>query len=184
MEKRILFLSFSLVTSLFSTIAVALPVGSFKAIDAYCTNPAYKFNADEQAYIDSLRGHGSCKDGKLTSPPCFEDYYIFSADKSGFLVNFVQDMPGVGCLTMTPFNMLETVPGRVEMILGQSRSKSHSNDPNVKITCEDPLLANGATSKISYEYKQDGDHLLLSNPSGPECGNFVLKLAPSQNVPK
>lgn len=157
----------------------ALPVGSFKAIDAYCSNPAYVYSPEEQAYIDSVRGKGACIDGNKLSPPCFEDYYVFLPSFSGQLVTKIADISGISCVIRTEMTYSENRPGTLEFILGKSTSESQSNDHNTEIFCNQDSEGN----KLTYQYKQENSFLLLYSEAGTDCGDFIFKLQPVSDVP-
>ncbi|WP_413291342.1 hypothetical protein [Bdellovibrio sp. HCB337] len=181
-------LVFGLTTTQFALAAI--PMGSFKVIDAYCSNPQYVNTPEEQDYIDTLKGiKGSCIDGKFTSPPCFEDYYVFTTATTGSFVTRSSFMPGVACVTTTEMTYSENPPGVLEMLLGKSTGHSESNDPNTSISC-DGGGESGETSRASYHYKVDGEFLLLIMPgpagsgSTTDCGDYVFKAKSVTDFPK
>jgi hypothetical protein len=170
-----------LILTLFITLnAGALPLGSYRTTDAYCTNPDYVYSKEEQDYIDTLKGKGACADGKYTSSPCFEDYYVFGTPSAGQFITLVKDIPGVECITTTQLTLAEKTPGILELTFGKSESKSHSSKDGVEISCGD----NGQEMTVSYNYKQENGNVLLMSPADPKCGSYVFKLSPVAEVPK
>lgn len=158
----------------------AAPVGSYRAIDAYCTNPDYVYSPEEQDYRNNLSGiSGSCLDGNRMSAPCFEDYYVFNSDNTGRLVTVSKDLPGVECVLTTPLTISEKKPGTIDLLLGPSTSQARSSDPNVSIECS----SQGQGNKLSYNYRSEGKNLLLAVPAGNKCGEFIFKLTPVTNAP-
>ncbi len=163
---------------LFVNSAYSAPVGSYRVIDAYCSNPSYAYSPDEQAYRDSLAE--TCVTKNPLSPPCFEDYYAFNKDKSGRMVTVSKDMPGVQCILTTSITLSEKADNQLEILFGASSSKSQSSDPNTSISCESGGNSGGSAS---YFYRTEGKFLLFTIPQEKECGEFIYKLKPVSEVP-
>jgi hypothetical protein len=163
-----------------STSAFALPVANFRVIDVYCSNPAYKPLPEEQAYRDNLKGIG-CGDGKMSSPPCFEDYYQFSSRTAGVMVSVAKESPGVFCKMVTPLEISEPQPGMVQFKLGATTSHGESNRDGVSISCGSEEKK--SSNIVRYYYEMKGSSLLLKVPSGPQCGTFIFEAAPVPSIP-
>lgn len=169
-----IFLLFILSTS----SASAAPRGDFKATDAYCTNSNYKFDPDEQAYIDSVRGEGSCKSGRPMDMLCFSDYYSFGAQGKGQHIVVTQATPDAGCIIRTPLSFSEKKRGLLEVSYGRGVSESYSSDPNVQLSCGDKENQPDEVKGV-LRYRTAGADVLIIMSQDAECGEFILKLTPS-----
>ena len=166
--------------------AHSLTLGAYKVVDVYCANPNYKFSQEEQDYIDTLTGKkGSCIDGKYTSPPCFEDYYVFSTPTSGLLVSKTTDLPGVSCVSTTEMTYTTSAPNKIDILIGKAQSRGSSDKPDVSLDCQ----SSDEGHHVYFDYKEENGNLLLMIP-GPanapanDCGTYIYKTAPVKDIPK
>lgn len=159
-----------------------LILGTYKAIDAYCSKPDYVFPKEEKDFIDNIKGlTGSCIDGKFTSPPCFEDYYVFTTETKGAWVTRILDIKGVSCILSTEVTYSESPVGTLNFRLGKTTSLPVSTDPNTEINCG----ARDEGSEVSFQYQQENNSLFLKAPHASEkCGEFIFKTISVNEVPK
>lgn len=176
------FIFFAVAVSLVLSLeSQAIPLGAYKAVDAFCTNPNYVYSKDEQAYIDSVRGLGSCKDGSVMSPPCFEDYYVFANPHAGQVITVSKDLPGVECTIITEITYIERAPGHIEITFGKERSIPKSSRDGTTISCG---AGQDSSQKRDYFYRMDGQFLLFVYKGPGNCGEFILKQAPVRDYPR
>jgi hypothetical protein len=127
--------------------------GSWTLRAVECSNPAYVFTPDEQAFIDAMNSGASIDRYDFTSPS--QGVY---RQKMGF------PQFGVHCIGESPFTVSYPAEGQALFTFSYTNWKVFSTKPNTTIKCDDE-----GPHQQHVKYRWQGTSFVFHSPTGDSC---------------
>jgi hypothetical protein len=140
----------------------SVPAGKWRFADITCSNPDYKFEKDEQSFIDALHDLSAY------------DEFVVDEQGKGTFTTYFNDRIGsswASCAGADPLELEYPESGKLRMKRGPTTWESKTSSPDVEIQCGSKEgEGDSEISEVPYEISPRGE--LLFSWERKDCGIY------------